>query len=59
MALPMSEWDNCSSPSSASPDSDLPLPIRIMGGGSGAGRVVSEKKAILLTDYLRVLPCED
>lgn len=33
----MSEWDNCSSPSSGSPDSDLLRHILIVRGGSGAG----------------------
>lgn len=37
MEWPMSEWAKCSSPSSASPDSDLLGHIRMMGGGKGVG----------------------
>ena len=55
-ALPMSAWANYSSPSSDSPDSDLPRHIRMMRGGGSAGVGDSDRKPVLFCGFERPDP---
>ena len=55
----MSEWANCSSPSSDSPDSDRPQRIQIMFGGSGAGVDGEREKFVRFCESERPHPTNE